>query len=176
MKNKIICLLAMSLVFSIVSCGKEKNEQKEQTTKLFASMLLSEDEVRGLVSYEPVKAISETSSKSVVRYDSSPKGEDPVIVELYSYNNQKSVAEIYEQFIQKKEKRSSSQDVAEYDIEAYISYPSMNIYHDGYMVVVTAGSGANEEQTTLLKNAGAIVATHLLEYLKENPTDSNLIE
>lgn len=174
MKRNLVCLLAVVFLVSVTGC--DKKETKVHETELTADMLLSEDEVKALVGYEPVKTVSDTVLKSMVRYDSEPQGEYPVIVELYSYNKGKSVAEIYEQFTEKKERRPSSQEVNEYDAQAYIAYPSVNIYRDGYMAVVTAGSGANDEQGTLLKNAGAVVAGHLVEFLNENPTDSNLID
>jgi len=137
---------------------------------------MTSDEAKGLVSYEPVMNIENSNQKSVLRIESEPKGADPIIIEVYSHNEKKSVAEIYEAFKQKKEKRTSAKDISEYDAEALLAYPSVNIYRDGYMVVVTAGSGGDEEQDALLKKAGAIATTHLVEFLKENPTDSDLIE
>lgn len=176
--KKILSLLASVFLLFTAACGGggedgDNNEAKKQDTKkdvLTADMLLTSDDVKSLVTYEPAVTMNNTAFKTSVRYDSDPVGKsDPVIVELYAPNEYKSAADIKFEFSTKKEKRPKSKDVEDLGLEAYIAYPSLNMYRDGYMVVVTAGSGSGDEQDQLLKSAGTIAAKHLDEYIKANP-------
>ncbi len=180
MRRILYFVLAAVMSISLAACsGKENPENTAAVTKgepLTADKLITAEDVRELVLYEPTATAENTHSKSTVRYDSNPIGQDPVIAELYSANAQKSVAAVYEDFKARKDKRPKAVDVADFGIDAYIAYPSINLYRDGYMVVITAGSGADDAQAELLKKAAGIAAAHLDEYLKVNPTDSNLLE
>lgn len=173
--KKILCVFAVLMLIFSVGCSNEKDSSTSVKSGLTAQMLMTPEDVSGLVDYEMTANAEETYLKSSVTYTSNPLGKDPVIVELYSYNGKNSVAAIHDMFKEKREKRPNSQDISDYDMDCFISYPSINLYCDGYMVVVTAGSGADEVQAELLKNFGAIAAEHLKEYLKKNPTDSNLL-
>lgn len=179
--KKILYFAAVLMVIIVSACSQDGKQPAEKTNKaekgaaLTADFLMTLEDVKSLVSYEPVMNVENTRQKSTVRFDSNPIGQDPVILELYSYNGKKSIAAVYEDFKQKKEKRPKAEDIEDLGLEAYIAYPSVNLYRDGYMIVVTAGSGADNAQAELLKKAGAIAAGHLDEYLNKNPTDSDLL-
>lgn len=161
------------MLIVLPSCGEKVEQetiQKTERAQLLAENLITAEDVRGIVSYEPSVSVKNTGSKSTVRYDSEPIGQDPVIVELYSYSDLKNVSEIHDEFKQRKEKRPKAQDVTDLGIEAYIAYPSINLYRDGYMAVITAGSGGDETQNEILKKAAGIAAAHLDEYLKQYPS------
>ena len=171
--KKLICLVAVLVLTFTTACKKEDNSKK---TELSADMLMTIDQVKEIISYTPVMHLSKTDEKSTVRFDSDPKGEDPVIIELYSHNDEKSVAMVHEEFLNRKQMRPSSQELDGYDAEVFIAFPSIYIYRDGYMAVITAGSGGGEEQTDLLKSAGKIATLNLLEFLKINPTNTDLLK
>ncbi len=161
----IICLSAAALLLS--SCGKKEIADTNQS--LDAKMLLDTEKAEELLQYTPVGSYEDSYTKSIARYDSEPIGKDPIIVELYAHNDKKSAEDIYNDFKKRHEERTDAEDVTEYDAEAFLAYPSVNIYKDGYMVVVTAGSGADDAQKQLLLKAGAVAADNLCAYIKKNP-------
>lgn len=128
-------------------------------------MLLSPEKASEMVGYEITANVENTSLKSIVTYTSKPLGKDPVIVELYACNETRSAEDVYAIFKEKREKRPNSQDIDDFGMECFIAYPSINFYCDGYMAVVTAGSGSDETQTELLKNIGGMVAENLKKCL-----------
>lgn len=156
MHVKSVFVIAMCLMLS--ACGG-KEAQKEFA--MDAKMLLSETEATELLQYTPSASYDKSYTKSTVRYDSEPIGKDPLIVELYSSNDKMTSEDILEEFERKRAFRSDSVDITDYDAEAFLAYPSVNIYKDGYMAVVTAGSGADEAQEQLLRQVGKIVADNL---------------
>lgn len=160
MRKKIICISAVCLL--LASCKASEGE-----VDFDARVILSATEATEILQYTPTVSYEKSYTKSVVRYDSDPIGNDPLIAELYAYNDKTSAEDIYAEFQKKRKLRSDSEEVTEYDAEAFVAYPSINIYKDGYMVVVTAGSGPDEAQKQLLIEAGKIAADNLNEYLKK---------
>ena len=179
--KKYIYYFAVFAIVLISACtsgekGEKAPEKINYESTLTAEQLFTVEEAKSLVSYEPVTSSENTRQKSILRFDSDPIGQDPIIVELYAFNGARSIASVYEEFKQKKEKRPKAEPVEDFGAEAYIAYPSINLYRDGYMIVVTAGSGADEAQKELLINAGRIAVGHLNEYLEKYPTNSDLLD
>ena len=163
--RKLICaVMAVSMIFLSASCGKKENAPQTEVGRLYARDLFTKEEATEFLGYEPIQSYEDGIIKSTVRYDSQPIGKDPVIVELYAESEQKSASDIYDEFKRKHSLRADSVEVTEYDSEAFIAYPSVNIYKDGYMAVVTAGSGADDAQKEILIKAGAAVSKKLCEY------------
>lgn len=163
--KKILYIFAAMILFFLFGCSNEKNGGNN-ASELTAQMLVTPEDVSGLLDYETNMSTENNYLKSSVTYTSDPLGKDPVIAELYSYNEKNDIETIHDIFKEKREKRPGSQDISDYDMDCFISFPSINLYCDGYMVVVTAGSGADEAQTELLKKFGAVAAENLKEYLK----------
>lgn len=159
MRKKFICIAAACLL--TVSCG----EKSEET--LSAEAVFPETEAAELLGFEPKATFEKSYAKSTVRYDSDPLGGDPLIVELYVCNDKTSGEDIRADFLERKENRSDSEEVEGFNAEAFIAYPSINVYRDGCMVTITAGSGADDTQKELLKKAGKIAAESLENYFKE---------
>ena len=170
MRKAAYLLVIFSLIFAS-SCSGGKT--KKENISLSAGELLSVEEASEITGYELIQS---ENTKTRARFDSDPIGKDPVILELYSYNGSNSVAKIYEMFKDKKDKRPSAEDISGMGAEAFIAYPSVTFYRDGYMVVVTAGSGADDVQAELLKKLAQKASEHLDEYLKNNPTDSDILK
>ena len=177
--KKVFYLLTVFTLILVCGCSANDDTKRppiKKGEKLDVSMLLNLQEVQEFVAYDLTESVEGTRLKQTLTFSSNPLGNDPVILELYSYNEGKSVAAVYEDFKNKKEKRPKSKDVEISGVEAYIAYPSLNMYRDGYMIVITAGSGANDEQANLLMGLGNVVSDNLEEYLSKNPSDSNLVE
>lgn len=156
MRKNVICIMAAAVLLS--SCAKEEPGGSEAFD---AKTLFPETAAAEFLQYTPVQTYEDGYTKSVVRYDSEPIGKDPIIVELYSPNDIKTADDIYSEFKSKHDLRADSEDITDYDAEAFLAYPSVNIYKDGYMAVVTAGSGSDEIQKQLLIEAGSVVAENL---------------
>lgn len=172
--KKIFFLMLMFLILSVSAC---KSGDKEITYKIpSADTFITAEDVESLALYTPVKTLENTRGKSVVKYYPEVLGEsDPVIVEVYSHNEKISVAEIHEKFLDKKEARTSAYEIDGIKSEGFIAYPSANLYRDGYMLVITAGSGAEDSQGEMLKEFLKIADENLDKFLEENPTDSDLL-
>lgn len=178
--KKLVSVFVVVMLLLSSACGGGDSQNKAKSTPknekkdiLTADMLMTTEDVKALVSYEPVALSEKSAQKTVIRYDSDPVGKgDPVIIELYAPNSYQSESDIRTIFTKKKEKRPKAKDINDFGIEAYIAYPSVNMYRDGYMVVITAGSGAGDEQEALLKSAGTIAAGHLDEYIQAHPTQT----
>lgn len=168
--RKFICLAAAAVMLFSTSCGK-KEEIKH--APLDAKALFTQEDAVNILGYEPAQIFDDGYVKSIVRYDSKPIGKDPIIVELYSYGSKKSAGDIYDEFKRKHSLRTDSEEVSDFDAEAFIAYPSVNIYKEGYMAVVTAGSGADDAQKQLLTEVGRIVAQNLNDYISKHPTDGD---
>lgn len=170
-------LMYIFMILALLSgCTGETKDKTKAPTVLLPEMLLSLEDVKALVSYEPVLSGENTRAKSKVYYSTDPiGGSDPVILELHSYQNGQNVTAVYEQFSTKKKMRPKSENVPDLGMEAFIAYPTINLYKDGFFIVITAGSGSGDEQKNLLINAAKTAAAHLNEYLKTNPTNSDLL-
>lgn len=155
----IICITAAVMLLS--ACGQEAYEKEEFNAKA----LLDEAEAAELLGYEAVQSYESGYTKTTVRYDSDPIGKDPIIVELYSPKDKNE--DIYNKFETRHSLRDDSEDISDYDAEAFLAYPSVNIYKNGYMAIVTAGSGSDEEQKQLLHKVGSVVSENLNKCAKE---------
>lgn len=166
MKRIIYIIVAFGMLLTLVSCGKKNGMESENNVNLTAESIITAENVKEIVTYETSATTENTHSKSVVRYDSVPRGQDPVIVELYS--DKENASKVYDEFKKRKEKRPKAQDVTDLGVEAYIAYPSVNLYRDGYRIVITAGSGADEAQSEILKKAAEIAVKNLNEYFMQH--------
>ena len=69
---------------------------------------------------------------------------------------------LFDQYEQEKSKRSSAELVEGIGQESYIAFPTIHVYDRGCIIEITAGSGSDDNQKTLLKNL-AITAAGRLE-------------
>lgn len=161
MKKITVTLFSLMLIF-LTSCSSDKKEIK---TTIIPSEILSISEIAPYVGYTPVVATEKNSRrKSFVTYVSEPIGEfDSVTVRISQKNDLQSAEKIKADFDKSKSMRSDVIDVAELNCEAYIIFPSIHYYIEGYHVEITAGSGANEHQKTLLINLADTSLNNLRE-------------
>lgn len=155
--QKVVCVAAALLVALTASCGvKNKNID----AGFDAKAVFTQQDAEEILTYEPKMTFKDGRFISYVRYNSEPLGQDPIIVELYSEKNTDDTA-VYAEFEKKRAQRADRIDVTDIDAEAFIAYPSMNIYKNGCMAVITAGSGATDEQKELLVKIGDKVVKNL---------------
>lgn len=156
----VICIF----ILSVSGCRSEIKD-----TPLKASDFLSAEEASSYIGYSPVAEEKDTRLCKSVKYKNSTVGEGDIVeVLVYPPNEKKSVDDIksdYEYQKQKNTEYGSYIQVDGIDAEIFIAIPSVHIYKNGYYVVVTAGSGGEEEQINLLKSLAGIVVGHLDEML-----------
>lgn len=148
------------LTFLITACS----DKSDEVVQILPSQLLSIEEVSPYLEYTP--EMSEESSRrvSVAKFTSNPLGKaDPVIITLYQENGLMSAKQIREYYDECKKMRSDSFGAAVDADDAFIAYPSLHYYIDGYHVVITAGSGSNDLQKVLLTNLANISLENLIK-------------
>jgi len=149
MKKIILILLSAVLSISLCSCG----EKQEYKTTVAPSELLSAEELTPYIGYTPV--MTEQISRRVCEavFVSEPLGEyDSVTVRVYQKNQLMSQEKIKEYFDECKKMRSDAFSIESLGVEAFIAYPSIHCYIDGYHIQITAGSGGDNLQKALLMN------------------------
>lgn len=111
--------------------------------------------------------ISENGAKSVL-YRTEPIGQaDIVKVEVRQYSDSITKEEIYSEYITAKDKRSDAEAVDVFDTEAYVAYPSIHMYYEGYIISITAGSGSDEGQQNMLISFASAALGNLAALLQQ---------
>lgn len=182
MKSKFIlpvCALAAAFVFC--SCSKEGGANKPAPTaspvpiySLMPADILTADNLSSIITYTPVcDNLSDTPTEKAILYRSEPMGKDPVKIEVMQYSADFAKANVKAKYDADKALRPSGEELAlEGGFEGYIAFPYAKIYYDGYYVTITAGSGNNDEQKQLLKNAADMAAGNLKNLLSAGSDSS----
>ena len=106
-------------------------------------------------------------------YRSEPIGQnDTVTVKVTQFTDTIDYQMLFDQYEQEKSKRSSAELVEGIGQESYIASPTIHVYDRGCIIEITAGSGSDDNQKTLLKNL-AITAAGRLESIIPDNTGQN---
>lgn len=169
---KKVLLIAASLIMTIGLCacgnggGLFAKPTPTPVPDIDPASLITADDVTINAGYSPVVEPSGTTREGnigTVLYRSEPVGQqDTVSVKVTQFTDTIDYQQLFEEYEQAKAKRPSAVLVEGIGQEAYIAFPSIHIYDRGCIIEITAGSGADETQTNLLKNL-AITATGRLE-------------
>lgn len=152
MKKK--CIVIFTLLLLLSGCGKQ---EKKYVSDVYPSELLTIENVSPYLEYTPEMTEERSRRMSAARYQSNPVGQgDPVIVKVYQKNGLQSAEQVKAFYDECKAMRPDAFDV-ELDAEdAFIAYPSLHYYIDGYHIEITAGSGSDDLQKVLLTNLAAV--------------------
>lgn len=160
MKKYIAILFIIILTFS--GC---KNDGEDKPHIPTPTDVLSTSDIKEYIDFEPVAEKSETENSKTVKYKNQTPGiSDIVEVTVYSENKNISKAEIEEKFRFIKDKSTeygSIIPVDSKDAECFIKIPSAYILKDGNLVVISAGSGGEEEQVNLLRELLAVAIKNI---------------
>ncbi len=161
MKKIILLILCFSVLLS--SCGITDKTETRDT--VYPSELITIEELTAFIGYTPV--MSETRSRRVsdALYVSDPIGkEDIVEIKLRQKNGLQSEEEVKEYFDECKKMRPDAFEVQldNQNAEAFIAYPTLHYYINGYHIEVTAGSGNDDLQKNLLQNIANITLENLI--------------
>ena len=160
MKKMLLLLSSLIMIIGLCSCGEGGLFASPTPTPVpvvSPTDVLAVSDVAEFVGYEVVAdgdIIDDGESKSVV-YVSSPKGaKDSVTVKVVQFSDTLSKDEIWNRYENGRVKRSSAEFVEGLGTDAYIAFPSVHIYDRGCEIVISAGSGSDDEQKELLKRIG----------------------
>ncbi len=170
MKKVLLVLASLLMIIGLCSCGEGGGLfSKPSPTPLpdiDPASLITVDDVAANCGYTPVVEPSGTyreGNVAEVLYRSEPIGQnDTVKVKLTQFTPTITYQTLFEQYEQNKAKRSTAELVPGIGQEAYIAFPTIHVYDRGCIIEITAGSGSDETQKTLLKNL-AITAAGRLE-------------
>lgn len=158
-------LFTIVCIFLLLISGCSKGSGNDAFIK--ASDIVTPEEVAQHVGYEPIATENNTQLFRSVKYQNTLAGQGDITeVLLYTPNERRSAEDINELFEEKKSecaKFDAMTEVADLDAECFISIPSIYIFKNGCYAVITAGSGAGEEQTSLLKELAAAAIEHISE-------------
>lgn len=174
MKGRFL-ICAAAVVCMLASCSKEGGIRPTATPKaaeiysLNPSDVLTADNLSMLVTYPLIcNVISDTPESKTLLCQSDPAGNDPIRIDVEQYSEKTAKSDIAAKYNSDKAKRSSAEDIElESGFEGYIAYPYVKIYHDGYYITVTAGSGNDDEQKQLLTEIAAVAVKNIKGALGE---------
>lgn len=172
--KKVILLLCAAISISVCcSCKDQGNNDvgskisQPTTVPIYSLMpadILTSDNLNSIITYSPVcdTLKSEESEKSIL-YRSEPIGAgDTVMVEVYQYTDSVSKETVKAKYDADKAARSSAEDIQlEEGYEGFIAFPKVSVYHDGYYVTITAGSGSDDAQKQLLTSTAGMAVENL---------------
>lgn len=165
MKNLTLLFISLSLTLILSSCSAHTPPEQEPTPEpvISASVidLLPISDVQEIISYTLVtKNVTENS----LIYTSDPIGAgDTISVSINQYSSTVTKEQIRSEYEEQRSRRPSAEAVEGIGESAYIAYPSIHIYQNGYCITVTAGSGSDQYQHDLLVLLGKIVINNLNE-------------
>lgn len=155
MKKLILILTSIILTVALTACSSNPNfapsnaePTPEPIIKITPEQAFSVENAQSIVNYSV--NVSNTSENSVM-YHSSPIGQgDTVTVTVSQYSDTQTKERIRADYDKVKSMRPSAETLENIGDDAYIAYPAVHIYIDGYHISVAAGSGSDEVQHDLL--------------------------
>ncbi len=168
--KKIFKLFILTAIAVCCVCGctrisrtDSEEAQKVQIVTIEPTELISLDTVKELTGYDMTDdGTKESDGVKSVLYRTEPIGEaDTVKVEVRQYSETVAKEEIQAKFDEMRSKRSSAETIDTLGCDAYVAYPSLHFYCDGYLVTITAGSGSDDGQKELLVRFAEIAVENL---------------
>lgn len=166
MKKIIFYLCTILLIISVTACTPNTDNAHTQTEPtpepiivITPDIAFPIENVQSIVNYTPVML---KESNDTVVYHSEPIGQgDTVKVTVSQYNEVVTKDSIRSEYEKTKSMRPSAEILDGIGEDAYIAYPTVHVYMDGYHISVTAGSGGDEVQHELLTNIAKTVEQNL---------------
>ena len=165
MKKLLLVLASLAMIIGLCACGG-------------GGGLFAKPTPTPIPEIDPATLIEESGTSrngnvATVLYRSEPIGQnDTVTVKVTQFTDTIDYQMLFDQYEQEKSKRSSAELVEGIGQESYIAFPTIHVYDRGCIIEITAGSGSDDNQKTLLKNL-AITAAGRLESIIPDNTGQN---
>ncbi|MCH5209603.1 MAG: hypothetical protein J1F01_01430 [Oscillospiraceae bacterium] len=173
---KKILLIFASITMIICLCSCSPKEEKIVIPEVDPASLITAEDIAANAGYTPVVEPSQTmreGNTATVLYRSEPIGQNDIVkVTVTQFTDTINYQQIYADFDQAKMSRSSAETITGVGQDAYVAFPSIHVYDRGCVIDITAGSGADDTQKSLLINL-ALTAAGRLESIIPDQTNGN---
>lgn len=164
-------LFVILFVISLFTVGCVKVESDPVPVK--PTDLISESEAEAAVGdcdlmlqYDAVLDLGD--NEYLASYYAEPLGSvDPVIVSVTCPSKEFTNNEIKKLYTDSYSARDNKRKVRGLGAEAFVAFPTLNIYEEGHLIKITAGSGDTQEQLDLLISLGQTAVKNLHIYLSD---------
>lgn len=175
MKKILFVLACLTITIGLCACGGEGGLFSKPTPTpvpdIDPAALITAEDVAAIAGYTPVIEESATfreGNVATVLYRSEPIGaNDTVEVKITQFTDTIGYQQIFDLYEQEKASRRSAQLIESLGQETYIAFPTIHVYDRGCLIEITAGSGSNEEQESLLRSLAITAAGRLEEIIPE---------
>lgn len=158
MKKLLFTAACLICIIMLASCDNSLPFFAQPTPspvpRLNASEILTADTVIAYAGFEPVLdggAATEDGNKTSALYRTEPVGQaDTVEITIMQYDESTSIEDVWNSYAEDKAARTTAEEITELGENAYIAFPSINIYDRGCYIKITAGSGSDDAQRNLL--------------------------
>lgn len=118
------------------------------------------------LSLEHNAVIDMGNNEFVASYYGEPLGSaDPIIVSVIYPSAELSESKIKKIYTDSYSLRDNKKKIRGLGAGAFVAFPTINIYEDGHLIKITAGSGDTKEQLDLLISLGQTAVNNLHTYL-----------
>ena len=169
MKKLLLVLASLAMIIGLCACGGGGGLFAKPTPTPIPEI----DPATLITTVIEESGTSRNGNVATVLYRSEPIGQnDTVTVKVTQFTDTIDYQMLFDQYEQEKSKRSSAELVEGIGQESYIAFPTIHVYDRGCIIEITAGSGSDDNQKTLLKNL-AITAAGRLESIIPDNTGQN---
>lgn len=178
MKKILLLVSSLLLIIGLCSCGGDGGLFGSATPTpipvVSPTDILSASDVAEFVDYEPVLSgdITEKDYTKTAVYVTDPVGgADSVTVKITQFTDGLSKEDVRNRYDSGKSKRPSAESVEGLGQDAYIAFPFIHIYDRGCEITISAGSGSDEGQKSLLKRMGERAVMNLEKIITSDDTE-----
>lgn len=175
MRKLALILISILFTVNIAACAPsgvisetgtiEPTPTPEPVINITASEAFTLENAQAIVNYQ---AVADQVTDNSVLYRSEPVGQgDTVTVKIEQYSDITPKERVRSNYDKVKSMRPSAETISGIGEDAYIAFPTVHVYMNGYHVSVSAGSGADEAQRELLINVGNTVADNINNILNQ---------
>lgn len=164
-------LIAILLLLAFSGCKKA-----EEPVEVTAKNILPQAEISDIIGYVPQEEEKITRSCKEITYRGETKGANDIVnVKVYPPNERNSREDLKKKYDDQKKKYEKYSSVVETGADdSFIAFPCIYLYKNGYYVIITAGSGAEDAQVAMLKNLAQVAEKNIdLLAPEEEPEDDN---
>ncbi|MCX7714223.1 MAG: hypothetical protein N2171_00620 [Clostridia bacterium] len=164
----VLNLLSLCILCSCTAANTLQQSTPGPIVYLNPESVFTLENAAAIVNYSPVidGNIEKKNNMTSILYHSEPIGQgDTVRVTVRQYTDAITKQQVKEEYDMMKSMRPKAIKLDNVGEDAYIAYPSVHIYMDGYHIEITAGSGDDDTQKALLEQAAKVACSNAAKIL-----------